>query len=121
MKAKELKIGDIVSFLGNPTKVQSIDPPAIYVVDKDDTIWGTNEINNDVTPIPLTSEILEKNGWEKGDWCFIKDFLTLVRLENKTKGFSFSIYGGKSRYNINYVHELQHLLWALGMDDDLKI
>ena len=120
MKAKELKLGDCVSYKGKVAKIHSIDSPCIYV-DVDDEIWGTFEDDDELSPIPLTKEILEKNGWEEGDWCFIKNFLTLVPHENKAKGFSFSVYGGKSRYNIKYIHELQHLLWALGMDNDLKI
>lgn len=120
MKATELKLGDLVSCHGEILKVAFCD---MFMC----SAWDENEdlcdyINYDeLSPIPLTEEILEKNGWEEGSWCFIKDFLTLVSHENKTKGFSFSVYGGKSRYNIKYVHELQHLLWALGMDDDMKI
>ena len=124
MKAKELKIGDWVLVGGNPIKidelVEGIDTLSVY----DDE---TNEIKDysydELTPIPLTEEILEKNGWrekkssehiayengwyelfrvgQEGAWafCHYDDFLTAIQ----------------------HTHELQHLLWALGMDDDLKI
>ena len=116
MKRSEVKIGDIVSYNGTVAPIYDL---ARDVVRFDE--GSVSALIKDISPVPLTEEILEKNGWEKVDWCFIKNFLTLVPHENKTKGFSFSVYGGKSRYNIKYIHQLQHILWALGMDDDLKI
>ena len=122
MKAKELKLGDCVSYKGKVAKIHSIDSPCIYV-DVDDEIRGTLEDDGDISPMPLTSEILEKNGWrerkhseytayengwyelfrvgQEGSWafCHYDDFLT----------------------SIEYIHQLQHILWALGIDDDLKI
>ena len=120
MKAIELKLGDCVSYKGKVAKIHSIDSPCIYV-DVDDEIWGTPEDDDELSPIPLTEEILEKNGWEKGDWCLMKGLLELIPFADKTKGLGFSIYKGVRIHNIEYVHQLQHLLWALGMDDDLKI
>ncbi len=127
MKAKELKIGDIVSFLGNLTKVHSIDPPAIYVIDEDNIIWGTNEINNDITPIPLTEEILEKNGWcwdeRNCDWRLAGLAIAPYELNGKEHMavYAYSNQDLVNIYDSDYAHELQHLLWALGIDDDLKI
>ena len=120
MKAKELKLGDCVSCKGKVAKIHSIDSPCIYV-DVDDEIWGTLEDDDELSPIPLTEKILEKNGCEKGDWCLMKGLLELIPFADKTKGLGFSIYKGVRIHNIEYVHQLQHLLWALGMDDDLKI
>ena len=124
MKKSELKLGDWVLAEGSPIRidelVEGIDTLSVY----DDE---TNEIKDysydELSPIPLTEEILEKNGWrekkssehiayengwyelfrvgQEGAWafCHYDDFLTAIK----------------------HIHELQHLLWALGMDDDLKI
>lgn len=66
-------------------------------------------------PVPITREILEKNGWEcKGDYM-IKNIgdNTLYWVENLDCG----LY--KNRYNMctcKYVHQLQHALRLCGFD-----
>ena len=59
-----------------------------------------------VQPIPLTSEILEKNGWVFDE----------IGGDYYNTEIHFRIYGKESPYmifdsvEINYVHELQHAL-----------
>ena len=122
MKANELKIGDYVSYKGKPAKIHALDSPCIYV-DADGEIWGTLEDDGDISPMPLTEEILEKNGWEKGDVQWIL-FNLVIQYNKVDDNFTIYVYQNEE-YNylteIEYIHELQHILWALGMDDDLKI
>lgn len=98
-------------------------------------ILGDNEAyriyGDSVRPIPITSEILEKNGWDKEpsenitwykyrtdksnlyickDSFNNKDWLVCVALD---KHYVANI--------INYVHQLQHLLFGLGLSMDLKV
>ena len=120
MKKSELKLGDWV-YAKNPITCEDM-PCKIEKFDNDKVLTGLIWPDFDeLSPIPLTSEILEKNGWEKGDWCFMKGLLELIPFADKTKGLGFSIYKGVRIHNIEYVHQLQHILWALGMDDNLKI
>ena len=130
MKVKELKIGDWVLAGGSPIKidelVEGIDALTLY----DDE---TNEIENysydDLSPIPLTSEILEKNGWKEDDeiWGIDSTFGHLhIEFFSNGKEIEAMVSVTDDRdvcclRQIKYIHELQHLLWALGMDDDLKI
>lgn len=79
-----------------------------------------------IAPVPLTPEILEKNGWGK-DYCignedrYVKyDFLYIsyYRNDNTTKLF---VKGLTLLSNIKYVHQLQHLLFGLGLSMNLKV
>lgn len=97
--------------------------PCIYV-DVDDEIWGTLEDDDELSSIPLTKEMLEKNGWQwdEDDWVFFCEFCPHVYLAPSSNGFNVVDATGEQLGRINTAtHELQHLLWALGMDDDLKI
>ena len=130
MKAKELKIGDWVLAGGSPIKidelVEGIDALTLY----DDE---TNEIENysydELSPIPLTEEILEKNGWRENDeiWGIDYAFGHLhIEFFSNGKEIEAMVSVTDDRdvcclRQIKYIHELQHILWALGMDDDLKI
>lgn len=81
----------------------------------------------DIVPIPLTPEILEKNGWKNDgyDWyklptkraylCITKDITTLGE---------FLVCVGLDRHNlasINFVHQLQHLLFGLGINHEMEV
>lgn len=80
----------------------------------------------DIEGIPLTPEILEKNGFEirEGTVAYAKNRLALKPLD---EGKAYQVGLGSLRLLfvkvrvIKYVHELQHILWALGLDANLKI
>ncbi len=123
MKATELKLEDWVAYNGEPAKVYALDLPIIYVRTKDDENYGVFADDKDkcVAPIPLTNEILEKNGWTYYEtqryWEYrCKYEFTLVHRNGQ--GFEIEQV---PYITFRYVHELQHILWALGMDDSLKI
>jgi hypothetical protein len=80
-------------------------------------------------PIPLTLEILEKNGYK--DILYQKLPWTYYRKENSKVQVGYNCESDKNPFSVvkgrvglkrvNYVHELQHILWALGEDANLKI
>ncbi len=79
-----------------------------------------------IVPIPLTPGILEKNGWVK-DYCIGNEdryakydflYISYYRNDNTTKLF---VKGLTLLSNIKYVHQLQHLLFGLGLPMDLKV
>ena len=83
--------------------------------------------DRDILPIPLTEEILEKNGWEFmghqvdfGGFLFDiyskRDILPYLYYYYATKDFSVSICGEVALPDMKYVHELQHLLFGLGLN-----
>ena len=128
MKAKELKIGDLITCYGEILKVASCDMFMCSAWDENNDLC--DHINyDDLSPIPLTSEILEKNGWKEDDeiWGIDYTFGHLhIEFFSNGKEIESMVSVTDDRdvcclRQIKYIHELQHLLWALGMDDDLKI
>lgn len=123
MKATEFKIGDCVAYKGKPARIQALDSPCIYV-EVDREIWGALEDDGDIAPIPLTEEILEKNEWHRQSINVVMQGWSNGYVElypqDKNSCFVFAYSGHKVQY-IHYVHQLQHILWALGMSDNLKI
>ena len=132
MKAKEIKIGDWISFADVPVKVKDIKPKSVLLdisrfddcMDKE----GCAELG-DIRPIPLTEEILEKNGRREDDELWDIDYaFGQLHIEFFSNGKDIeamvSVTDGRDvccLRQIKYTHELQHILWALGMDDNLKI
>lgn len=77
--------------------------------------------NNAIRPIPLTPEILKKNGWEKLYEKFFEKNVNNIRL---TIELSENIYVAINRIfimEIHYIHELQHLLFGLGLKHEMEV
>lgn len=76
--------------------------------------------------ILLTPDILEKNGFEMREdtVVYAKNRLSLKPLEDE-KGYQVGLGSLHFFYVkvkiVKYVHEFQHILWALGKDANLKI
>lgn len=83
--------------------------------------------------VPLTTEILEKNGWKIED-VNPNDFSNIVSkgimyraIKNKEilffqKGASiFTCPLNWRKIEIKYVHELQHLLFGLGLNSEMEV
>ena len=94
----------------------SEEPFKIGIIDPDFLHW------NEVQPIPLTPEILEKNGFVKHDtwdeWVHYEtgifiDFTLLV----DEYGFHLDIPNAR----IKYVHELQHALKLCGIEKEIEL
>lgn len=74
-----------------------------------------------IVPIPLTPEILEKNEWKKLYEKFFEKNVNNIRL---TIEFSENIYVAINRIfimEIHYIHELQHLLFGLGLNSEMEV
>ena len=75
-------------------------------------------------PIPLTSEILEKNGWKlsHGFYWSPNEEGAGVGLSSQT-GYVWDAYTGRHllRSNINNVSDLQHLLFGLGLNSEMEV
>ena len=137
MKANELMIGDWVLYNGKPIQVDEIFGDGINADYCGGEIMGL--INEDeLLPIPLTAEILKKNGFEicnedtdgtiQYDWgspalgidiwintkpCLFGAWRT---WEGETKSYTMV-----EELPINYVHELQHALKLCGIEKEITI
>ena len=83
--------------------------------------------NNAIRPIPLTTEILYKNGWKKSKindcaYFYYKDglFLTYTSKDDKFWFDDFD-YSSSICVYIPYVHSLQHLLFGLGLNSEIEV
>lgn len=91
---------------------------------------------DEIKPMEITPKILKKNGWERnGGDSYLKYSLyrvffdvchvyTLKHYEGSTsKYFDFISKDSNCCYksNIMYCHQLQHLLFGLGLPMDLKV
>lgn len=126
--------GDLVMYQGKVTTVREC-RGNYYVLNCqhsiEDAVYYT-----DLKPVQLTPKILKKNGWERnGGDSYLKYSLyrvffdvchvyTLKHYEGSTsKYFDFISKDSKCCYksNIMYCHQLQHLLFGLGLPMDLKV
>ena len=98
------------------------------VNDEDDGPWGAWCCN--IEGIPLTPELLEKNGFKEeqhqkdgtSEWYDFYHYDLGINIVYEVEGNKFAAYlDGKKLREIQYAHELQHILWALGLNAELKI
>lgn len=86
------------------------------------------EVNvNVIEGIPITPEILEKNGWKNDgyDWYRLptKRAYLYITKDITTLG-EFLVCVGLDRHNlasVNFVHQLQHLLFGLGLNSEMEV
>lgn len=74
-----------------------------------------------IVPIPLTSEILEKNGWEHKDDIYFKDFphrkLVIMDENAYIDNESCLMFLCQAKF----VPQLQHLLFGLGLNSEMEV
>ena len=133
MKAEDLMIGDWVYYSSKKDIVQVVGISGIqYSFNQQDVIlygdcfkdfdgrgrWESHTTKS-LSPIPLTPEILEKNGffidtykdgyekfWVRGDFVFGINGFTSV---------------GRNNFKIEYVHQLQHALRLCGIEKEIVL
>ena len=83
--------------------------------------------SKEIKPIPLTKEILKKNGWKKSKindcaYFYYKDglFLTYTSKDDKFWFDDFD-YSSSICVELPYVHSLQHLLFGLGLNSEMEV
>lgn len=128
MKVNELQIGDYVNYGSQIIKATSLYDKGgsneIGWSDKE-RVW-VNAYN--VEPIPLTLEILEKNGFlrcVKGTnnfWCLetLSTFYIDVSVKDNDD-YTFWIRVANMYVQIKYVHQLQHILRGSGIEHEINV
>lgn len=139
IKVEDLMVGNLVKVIGTESvftdgeicSVESVD--RIYGVASLKGIdWGVEECgflknSREIDPIPLTPEILERNGFEMREdtVVYAKNRLALKPLDDE-KGYQVGLGSLRLFYVkvsvIKYVHELQNILyWIKGENANLTI
>ena len=94
----------------------------VVILNDSNTIYTIS--NNVVRPIPLTPEILEKNGWKlsHGFYWSPNEEGAGVGLTSQT-GYVWEAYMGRYslRSGINSVSDLQHLLFGIGLNSEMEV
>lgn len=76
---------------------------------------------NDIAPIPLTPEILEKNGFEYDQyyhsWIYDEFTINYGHLIDEEEGDYLFIWVADTSMKLTYVHELQHALRLCGLNE----
>lgn len=127
METKDLMIGDLVLYTefgkNEFHRIEIVEPTSVW-------LNGCNTYVPDefIEPIPLTSEILEKNGFvckdkEKGMYgVTIAPYYMRqdVPFEIFCDGEPFAIWF-QDPVNIKYIHEIQHALRLCGITKDIEL
>lgn len=149
IKAEDLRIGDIVRINENCSLKEGVisyitEIRTRGIFEKEDFVklkhfdsdWEFGVWCRNIDPIPLTTEILEKNRFEVvyPEKCYNKfisspgrKLIRFLSIENwPTEWKVFLKYTNRTDHYVllrfvKYVHELQHILWALGADANLTI
>ena len=98
------------------------------IYDDDDGPWGAWCCY--IEGIPVTFEFLEKNGFKEeqhqkdgaSEWYDFYNYNIGINIVYEVDENKFAAYlDGKKLREIQYAHELQHILWALGLNAELKV
>ena len=117
--------GDIVYIHGSVRVISSCDGYYATYYDEDETLQEVNV--NVIEGIPLTTPILEKNGWKKSKindcaYFYYKDglFITYTSKDGKFWFDDFD-YSSSICVYIPYIHSLQHLFFGLGLNSEMEV
>lgn len=109
-----------------PMQIVGIDEVSAYATweGNNEVPWIFGDKDDQPQPIPLTYEILKKNGWKDVEfWCEYQDGNISIQaclpdMRGRINGIEIEYFQCK------YVHQYQHLLRLYGLDelaDNLKV
>lgn len=104
--------------------ISSLSGGFVKVVMLNDSSTTYSISNNAIRPITLTLEILEKNGWKKfkrpysSDYCYRQKGYPTLNIRSKNEVY---FHWGDHDKSITTVHELQHLLFGLGLNSEMEV
>lgn len=131
MKAQDLMIGDFVAVNNTPLRIAALGTAKAGFIDAKGEMFY--HYYDNIEPISLTCEILEKNGWWLGDaehhleslnvtikldYYFGNDFTIRYDSDNKLlieRGYD------NGEMELQYVHELQHAMRLQGIEKQINL
>ena len=120
MKCKELMVGDFCrSGHGLPMQITNVGDDYAYATfeGNEGEPWEFDDKDEQPQPIPLTPEILEKNGWKETQyWHEYQDGKNTIQcrlpyMVGRINGIEIG------RFKCKYVHQYQHLLRLCGLNE----
>jgi len=120
MDCKNLMVGDLVYIHEPECKGHRIDA----INELDGQVGADGEVYDecDIYPIPLTDDILVKNGFRKLVQTVDEDYC-VYRLQHFSLNWcdTDSFWYGEGDITPNYVHQLQHLLRLCGVEKEIEL
>ena len=123
--------GDLVKFATNTYTIVNFEENFLhnkicYALISTNSTKTAFVADRDILPIPLTPEILKKNGWnEDGKWYKLTTKRAYLYITKDTKSNDeFLVCAGSDKNNlasVSFVHELQHLLFGLGLNSEMEV
>ena len=130
--------GDLVKFATNTYTIVNFEENFLhnkvcYALVSTNSTKTALVADRDILPIPLTPSILEKNGWKIEDVNphdfsnFVSKGIMYRAIKDKEilffqKGASvFTCPLNWRKIEIRYVHQLQHLLFGLGLNSEMEV
>ena len=120
MRADELMIGDwVLDTFGNPIQVKELLEDGINGEWDDAECDGVEAVYDDIKPIPIDLDILEKNGWKGGAGENIRFNSPYILVK---KNDVWTMHYNEARIaEIRYVHELQNIMRIIGYQGGFKL
>lgn len=121
--------GDLVKFATNTYTIVNFEENFLhnkicYALISTNSIKTAFVADRDILPIPLTPEILDKNGWKlsHGFYWSPNEEGAEIGLSSQT-GYVWNAYmkSYPLRSGINSVSDLQHLLFGLGLNSEMEV
>ena len=133
MKANELMIGDWVFYIHTEDGIAPY--KEVICIQAEDLCRDACIIETHYEPIPLTAEILEKNGFARDEmfstgWRFRyyengRGLIYEIQWDSKNDYMeivsNLAKIGSFDKKGIQFVHELQHALRLCGIDKEIEL
>ena len=111
--------GDLGTYNGNIVIIENSDGYYATYYDEDEFLQEVNV--NVIESIPLTTAILEKNGWEHKDDVYFKDYPQRKLVIYDDKAYIINESCSLFLCKVEFVHQLQHLLFGLGLNSEMEV
>ena len=120
IKCRALMVGDwICDEHGFPMQITTVGDDYAYATFEDNEAdpWEFDDKDDQPEPIPITYEILKKNGWKDAEyWIEYQDDKSIIQcglpiMRGRINGIVIE------DFKCEYVHQYQHLLRLCGLDE----
>ncbi|MBV3386875.1 hypothetical protein [Segatella copri] len=120
--------GDLVKFATNTYTIVNFEENFLYnkicyALISTNSTKTAFVAGRDILPIPLTPEILEKNGWVKDKEAYINDSYHLHLCGKYDRYSVYKVVNDNIVWltDIRNVSDLQHLLFGLGINNEMEV
>lgn len=118
IQATDLMIGDwVLDKYGNSIQVREILGDGVNGEWDGGECYGVEAHIDEIEPIPIDLDILEKNGWWRAEDMFVKHPYRIIKAD-KVWGVA---HGLAYIAEIRFVHELQNIMRITGYQGGFKV